>query len=117
MLFVDTCILIDYSKDRISISDEDKKELCINSVVQLEFLVGAFNKKELREFNKILKNLKIANVDQDILNLSVELMNQYGLSHGMGVYDSIIAATCMIYDLPLWTHNKKDFRFLEIELR
>ena len=117
MLFVDTCILIDYSKDRISISDEDKKELCINSVVQLEFLVGAFNKKELREFNKILKNLKIANVDQDILNLSVELMNQYGLSHGMGVYDSIIASTCMIYDLPLWTHNKKDFRFLEIELR
>ena len=116
MLFVDTCILIDYSKDRISISDEDKKELCINSVVQLEFLVGAFNKKELREFNKILKNLKIANVDQDILNLSVELMNQYGLSHGMGVYDSIIASTCMIYDLPLWTHNKKDFRFLDIKL-
>ena len=60
MLFVDTCILIDHSKGRISISDEDKKELCINSVVQLEFLVGAFNKKELREFNKILKNLKIA---------------------------------------------------------
>ena len=116
MLFVDTCILIDYSKDRISISDEDKKELCINSVVQLEFLVGAFNKKELREFNKILKNLKIANVDQDILNLSVELMNQYGLSHGMGVYDSIIASTCMIYDLPLWTHNKKDFKFLDIKL-
>ena len=33
-----------------------------------------------------------------------------------GVYDAIIAATCMVYDLPLWTHNKKDFKFLDIKL-
>jgi len=116
MVFVDTCILIDHAKGKISISDNDKKSLCISSIVQLEFLVGAFNKVELREFNKVLKNFKFANIDQDIMNLSVELMNQYGLSHNMGVYDSIIASTCLIYDLPLWTHNKKDFRFLDIEL-
>ena len=31
--------------------------------------------------------------------------------------DAIIAATCLIYDLPLWTHNKEDFRYLaELEL-
>ena len=53
MIFVDTCILIDNSKNKIILTDNDKKELCINSVVELEFLVGAFNKKELREFNKI----------------------------------------------------------------
>lgn len=87
MVFVDTCILIDHAKGKISISDEDKKSLCISSIVQLEFLVGAFNKTELREFNKILKNFKIADIDQDIMNLSVQLMSQYGLSHGMGVYD------------------------------
>ena len=117
MIFVDTSILIDHSKDKIDITKEDKRGLCINSVVQLEFLVGAFNKNELREFNKILKNWNFANIDQNIMNLSVELMNEYGLSHGMGIYDSIIASTCMVYDLPLWTHNKKDFRFLDIELR
>jgi len=39
------------------------------------------------------------------------------LTNFLGVYDSIIASTCMIYDLPLWTYNKKDFRFLDIELR
>ena len=116
MIFVDTCILIDHSKGKISFTDEEKRGLCINSVVQLEFLVGAFNKQELREFNKILKNWNFAHIDQDIMDLSVQLMNQYGLSHGMGVYDAIIASTCMVYDLPLWTLNKKDFRFLDIEL-
>lgn len=55
-------------------------------------------------------------IDQDILDLSVKLINQYGLSHNMGIYDAIIAATCMVYDLKLWTHNKKDFRFLDITL-
>jgi hypothetical protein len=28
----------------------------------------------------------------------------------------IFVDTCMIYDLPLWTYNKKDFRFLDIDL-
>jgi len=40
-------------------------------------------------------------------------MNSYTLSHDMGIYDAIIAATCLVYDLPLWTYNKKDFRFIE----
>ncbi len=70
-----------------------------------------YGKMELVVFQRLTPR-----VDQDIMNLSVQLMNQYGLSHGMGVYDSIIAATCMVYDLPLWTHNKKDFKFLDIEL-
>jgi predicted nucleic acid-binding protein len=117
MIFIDTCILIDYSKNKISFSEEEKKDFCINSIVQLEFLVGALNKKELREFNKILQYWKIAHIDQNILNLAVNLMSQYGLSHNMGVYDAIIASTCMVYDLPLWTYNKKDFQFLDIELQ
>ncbi|CAA6804622.1 MAG: Unknown protein [uncultured Sulfurovum sp.] len=28
----------------------------------------------------------------------------------------VIVDTCMVYDLPLWTHNKKDFQFLDIAL-
>jgi len=111
MIFVDTCILIDYSKDRIDIDETLFKNFYINSIVQLELLVGALNKRELKKLNEILAKCKLLELDQDIMNLSVELMNRYGLSHSMGIYDSIIASTCMIYDLPLWTHNKKDFRY------
>lgn len=64
MIFLDTCILIDYSKDKIVL--DFKNNYCISSIVKLEFKVGAF-----------------------------------------------IAATCLVYDLPLWTHNKKDFQYID----
>ena len=116
MIFVDTSILIDYSKGTLSIDDIDENEYYINSIVELEFLVGALHKRELQKLNRILKKFELVDVDQVVLDLSVKLVNEYALSHGMKIYDAIIAATCLIYDLPLWTHNKKDFRFLDIAL-
>ncbi|MEA2049849.1 MAG: hypothetical protein U9O56_03890 [Campylobacterota bacterium] len=86
MIFLDTCLLIDYSKEKIDI--DLSKNYCINSIVRLEFKVGDL------------------------------LVEKYSLSHGMGIYDTIIAATCLVYDLPLWTYNQKDFRFIdELELK
>ena len=116
MIFLDTCILIDYSKGNITIKENDKKNYCFSSIVQLEFTTGALDKRELKKINKILSEFKLIDTDQDILDLSVELVNKYTLSHNMTIYDAIIVATCLIYDLPLWTHNKKDFRYLT-ELR
>ena len=116
MIFLDTCILIDYSRGTISLSSEILDRSRINTVVQLEFLSGARDKRELKKINQILKRIQLVELDQGIMDLSTQLMNRYTLSHGMSVYDAIIAATCMVYDIPLWTHNKKDFRFLDITL-
>ena len=111
MIFVDTSILIDYSRSKLNI--DFSKEYCINSIVRLEFKVGALNKKEMKKINKILSNFYLLEIDQSVLKLADELVEKYALSHNIGIYDSIIAATCLIYDLPLWTHNKKDFRYIE----
>ena len=111
MIFLDTCLLIDYSKDKIKI--DLAKDYCISSIVNLEFKAGALNKRELKKINRILSEIKLLNTDQSILDLSDFLIEKYALSHGMGIYDAIIAATCLVYDLPLWTYNKKDFRFIE----
>ena len=110
MIFLDTCILIDYSKNKLTFK---KEEYCISPIVQLEFLAGALNKRELKKINLILSEFKLIETDQDVLDLSVNLMNKYALSHNMSIYDSIIAATCMIYDLSLWTLNEKDFRYID----
>lgn len=115
MIFLDTCILIDYSKEKIEI--DLAKDYCISSIVRLEFKVGALNKSELKKINRILSDIKLLDTDQSILDLSDILIEKYALSYGMGIYDAIIAATCLVYDLPLWTYNKKDFRFInELEL-
>ncbi len=76
MILIDTCILIDYSKERLCIEDSDFRDYYINSIIQLEFVAGALNKRELKKLNKILTNCHLLEIDQNILNLSVELVNQ-----------------------------------------
>jgi len=116
MICLDTCIVIDYINGKLDISNYKKTSLYINSIVENEVIVGARNKRDLATINKKISGFPILNIDQDIMDLSTKLLNIYTLSHGMTIYDSIIASVCMIYDLPLWTHNKKDFKFLDIEL-
>jgi len=116
MLCLDSCIVIDYINGRIAIPDHEKSALYLNSIIENEVIVGAKNKRDLATTNKKISDFSMLDIDQDILDFSTKLLNRYALSHGMTVYDAIIAATCMAYDLPLWTHNKKDFKFLDIEL-
>jgi len=117
MLCLDTCIVIDYINGKIEIPDAQKPLLYMNSIVEDEIIMGAKNKRDLATSNKKISDFPILEIDQEILDLSTKLLNTYALSHGMSIYDSIIASVCMVYDLPLWTHNKKDFRFLDIELK
>jgi predicted nucleic acid-binding protein len=114
---VDTCIIIDYINGRLEIPDHQKSFLYINSIVENEVLVGVRNKRDLATINKKISDFPMLDIDQEIMDLSTKLLNKYTLSHNMTIYDAIIASVCMIYDLPLRTHNKKDFRFLDIELR
>jgi predicted nucleic acid-binding protein len=51
MIFLDTCILIDYSKGKITL--DLSKEYCISSIVRLEFKVGALNKKDFKFINGV----------------------------------------------------------------
>jgi predicted nucleic acid-binding protein len=116
MVCLDSCIVIDYVNGKIEIHDTQKQELYMSTIVENEVIVGAKNKRELATINKAISAFPLLDIDQDIMNLSTKLLNEYALSHGMSIYDAIIASTCMIYNLPLWTYNKKDFRFLDIEL-
>ncbi len=116
MIFLDSCIVIDYINGKINIPDDKKSNYCINAIVDMEVCVGARNKRELQTINKKLSQFIAVDLDQDIMDLSIQLINVYGLSHGMAIYDAIIAATCLVYDLPLCTNNLKDFRFLDIRL-
>jgi len=117
LCFIDSCVVIDYINGKLSLSQKQIETYCFNSIVDMEVLAGAKNKRDLNTINKKLSQFSIIDVNQEILELARSLMNHYKLSHNMGIYDAIIAATCLVYDLPLWTYNKKDFRFIdELEL-
>ena len=113
LIFLDTCIVIDFINGKLDLNKETLDNSCINSIVDMEVVVGTKNKRELHTINKKLNSFKKVKIDQDILTLARELLAKYALSHNMSIYDAIIASTCLIYDLPLWTYNKKDFRYIE----
>ncbi len=113
MIFLDTCILIDYFRKSINISKNEFSNYCINSIVQMELYVGARDKNELIVINRNISAINLVDIDQEILSLATQLINRYSLSKNMTIYDSIIAATCLIYNLPLWTLNKRDFDYIE----
>ena len=113
LIFLDTCIVIDFINGKLDLSKDIIENSCINSIVDMEVVVGAKNKRKLQTINKKLNSFKKVKIDQDILTLARELLAKYTLSHNMSIYDAIIASTCLIYDLPLWTYNKKDFRYIE----
>ena len=117
LIFIDSCIVIDYINGRLQIENSELDKFCFTSIVDMEVLAGVKNKRDLNTTNKKLNLFRSIDTDQEIINLARILLNKYILSHNMGIYDAIIAATCIVYDLPLWTYNKKDFKFIdELEL-
>ena len=75
------------------------------------------NKRELNQLLKYLQKLKNIPVNQVISTKSIELLSHYSLSHNLNLPDALIAATALYHKIPLYTLNRKDFRYIEeIEL-
>jgi predicted nucleic acid-binding protein len=51
-------------------------------------------------------------LDADISGRFLNLLNTYALSHRLSVPDALIAATALSQDIPLFTLNHRDFRFV-----
>ncbi len=57
------------------------------------------------------------NKQQDIFDLATQYICEYRLSHSLALPDAVIGATAIFYEVPLFTYNRKDFKFLpEISL-
>ncbi|MEQ8417129.1 MAG: PIN domain-containing protein [Imperialibacter sp.] len=71
------------------------------------------NKKELNKINQDLSHLKVLDIDKPTCEMFMKLMNIYSLSHNLTLGDGLIAATAITHDLPLYTLNLKDFKYIE----
>jgi len=117
IVFIDTNIVIDYIKDR------DNEELIlfidafdtvyINEVVIMELYQGARDKRELNYIKKKIMKFEVLKMDQDIITLAREILEKYTLSHNTKIMDALIASTVIMYNIDLYTFNKKDFKYLK----
>ena len=52
-------------------------------------------------------------INPEITLRSIDLINNYHLSHGLNIPDALIAATSIEVGLELFTFNIKDFKFIK----
>lgn len=116
MIFADSCILIDFLKEKKSVVSTvgryGKDNVCINSIVMMELYRGALNKVELQKIKSELRGFRLLETGQPVLALAVQLIERYALSHNAMIPDCIIAASCIVYNMPLWTANARDFSYI-----
>lgn len=117
VILCDTNIIIELSKNNLQIIDELKAigsgNIAVSTITAGELIFGALNKSELRKIIKGLKAIEVISINEEISSLMLDLIQQYSLSHRLSMPDAFIAATAIFYELPLYTLNLKDFKFIQ----
>lgn len=120
-MLVDTCIFIEHFRGNTAIStflSEHTGSMHASAITDMELAQGVRNKQELQTYYKLLKALKIEliEISEPSSAMAREWVRQYGLSHNLHLADALIAATAKNHQLTLYTHNIRDFQFLDVKL-
>jgi predicted nucleic acid-binding protein len=121
MIICDSDTLIDYlnstsarHKNTVSIIESNIRieNVLVSVISKMELLAGATNKKQQNEIVKHLNGFSTALINDKVATKAFELFLKYHLSHKLMIPDAIIAATAIEADVPLFTYNLKDFKFI-----
>jgi predicted nucleic acid-binding protein len=86
--------------------------ISVSIVTEMEMIQGSKNNVEKNRIIKFITPFNTLNLTPTIANLSRQLIVNYSASHGLAIADALVAATALNYSIPLFTFNKKDFRFI-----
>lgn len=118
----DSDVIIDYwninskrhSDTKYILEDEiGLNNVALSAVTKMELVVGATNKQELARINKNIHQFNILLINDEITQLTIQLLQDYNLSHGLVLPDALIAATAVITRFEIFTYNLKDYKFIK----
>ena len=107
---IDTDVLIDVSRNNeaaIDFLDQLDDSWSISIISALELIVGARNKKEVTQIDQLIAEYSAIPLTAEIGSTSYSLLRKYTKSHGLRVFDSLIAAMALEENLTLISKNKK----------
>lgn len=118
LLLVDSDILIDVlRKEPLAVNVLGallmEGPVVVSVISRMEAIRGCLNREMQQQAERLLKQLELVGLDAQIATRADQLVTQYFLSHRLAVADALIAATAIVYELPLLSKNQKDFRFLD----
>lgn len=116
MILCDTNVFIHAFNDNKSTIAQlnliGNENIAISTITLMELYQGMGNKAELARMKKAMRYYDAVQIDNDISEMAIELIEKFNLSHGLLIPDAIIGATAIIYEIPLYTYNIKDFKFM-----
>jgi len=116
MILCDTNILIEFYKGNQKILDALHRigpaGMAVSVVTVGELFYGARDRRELSKIQVHLSLIQQVALDEDISTHFVNLLGKYALSHKLSVPDALIASTAISKDMPIYTLNIKDFRYI-----
>ena len=109
---VDTDVLIDVSRNiqaAIEFLDQLNEPWSLSIITALELVVGARDKNEVTQIDQLVESFSAIPLTEKIGKSAYSLLTQSAKSHGLRVFDSLIAATALEESPTLVTRNKKHF--------
>lgn len=116
LILLDTCILIDYSKDHVGAAgylEKLQNPPAVSALTVTEILTGVRNKHEKELFLTLFNLWEVLPVTHEIAELAGFYRQTYFKSHNVGVVDAIIAATAEKNNAQIATLNIKDFPMIK----
>ncbi len=109
---IDSDVLIDISRGKQAAReyvDALTEGWAISQVSALELIVGARDKRDLASIDTFLSAYVIVPLRDSTGRKAYELLKLYAKSHGLHVFDSLVAATAIEEGLTLVTKNHRHF--------
>jgi len=112
----DTDILVDffrgYSK-AVTFVNANSSRIILSAIVIAELFAGIKGEAERAVIEKFISLFSVIPVTSDIAKLGGFYRQEYGKSHGVGLADAIIAATCKAEKAELMTLNIKHYPMID----
>jgi predicted nucleic acid-binding protein len=121
MIVCDSDTLIDYlnttsprHRDSAKVIEKEigTDHVLVSVISKMEILAGASNKKQQNDITRYLNGFATALINDKVATTAFNIFLKYHLSHKLMIPDAIIAATAIEADVPLFSYNLKDFKFI-----
>jgi predicted nucleic acid-binding protein len=112
-MIIDTDVLIWYFRgnEKAKIVINNAIPFNISAITVMELMQGAKNKTEQRTISKQLRawNVEVIHLNEAISIRAAQYVNDFALSHSIGVMDALLAGTVVENGDELLTANTKHF--------
>lgn len=112
----DTDVLIDFLRgyqQAIDFINTNASQIILSTIVIAELYAGVRGKQEIKILNDFVSLFDVISMNSEIAKIGGLYKRDFGKSHGVGLADAIIAATCHSKNAQLKTLNIKHYPMIK----